>query len=476
MMIVTFISILLAAGIFAGSYTLGNFLVWKYYLDDKMVEDRGNQYIKDFQAYVTDNKLYTTDMDKITDWSDSRYMELVIYKDSELIYSPEWFEQALKPETEETEVPTESVSESVTDTETEVATENITELPDYSYGEGRDFRDYLNEDTRHEYEQTLADILEGNRELSPIVFKDGTLLVTVIDYSENLMRSAVVIFSFLIAFLVMAVIMMTAFSRLTVRITRLASNVKRVEHGTVDIPVYSKGNDEIATLAHDINSMRISIVSNLSKEREAWEANAGLITAMSHDIRTPLTVMMGYLDILELQTDDETSKEYLSACRENAVRLKELSDDMFRYFLVFGKREIELDFGNYPASDILNHMIDEHTVLLTERGCEVIKHAEDIRGDIRVDLLYFGRVIDNVFSNINKYADMSRSVNFKIIERDGYAVVETNNAVNNTGEAESNEIGLKTCQKIMEQMGGEFAYNKEGNSFVTTIKLPIMKQ
>ena len=480
MMMITFISIAIAVGIFVGSYTLGNFLVWKYYLDDKMVEERSREYIAEFQQYVVDNKLFTTDMHRITTWADSRYMELVIYKDSELIYSPEWFEQATEEPTQEGELSTETSTEQSTElgseTGSEQPTEQVTAVPDYNYGEGRDFRDYLNEDARQEYEQTLADILEGNRELSPVVFKDGTLLVTVVDYSENLVRSAVVILSFILAFIVMAVIMLTAFSRLTVRITKLASNVKRVEQGAVDIPIYAKGKDEISTLAYDINRMRISIVSNMSKEREAWEANAGLITAMSHDIRTPLTVMMGYLDILELQTEDETTREYLSACRENAVKLKKLSDDMFQYFLVFGKREIELDFSDYPAADILHHMIDEHTVLLTEKGIEVNKTAQQLCGEIRVDLLYLGRVIDNVFSNINKYADVSQPVSFNLFEQDGCAVVEIRNAVSDTVTAESNEIGLKTCQKITEQMGGEFTYGREDNFFVTKISLPIVKK
>lgn len=468
MLIVTILSLAFAVGVFAASYTLGNFLVWKYYLDDKMVEERSKDYIEDFQQYVVDNKLFTTDMDKITSWRQSRYMELVIYKDSELIYSPEWFD-GNDPK------PTEAVTETVTEAASgdDMITEGASEKPEYNYGEGRDFRDYLNEETRKEYEKTLADILEGNRELSAVVFKDGTLLVTVVDYSENLMQSGVVIISFLLAFVVITVIMMIAFSKLTLRITRLALNVKRVEHGAVDIPIYSKGTDEIATLASDINSMRISIVSNMSKEREAWEANAGLITAMSHDIRTPLTVMIGYLDILELQSEDETSREYLAACRENAIKLKELSDDMFRYFLVFGKREIELSYEQYKASELIEHMLDEHILLLEERGYTVERDYTSVDGKIKVDLLYFGRVIDNMFSNLGKYADVSVPVSFSVTESGGVLQIKCVNGICNS-DAESSGIGLKTCQKIMEQMGGRFDTHKEESSFVTTVSLPII--
>ena len=489
MMIITIFSIALAVAVFIGCYILGNFLIWKYYLDDKMVEDRSDDYINEFQQYVTDSQLFTTDMDKIADWTGSRYMELIIYKDSQLIYSPSRFEE----DKNNTETPTESESELGTELSTEAGEnptenngdsvgdgteddgENSTGLPDYSYGEGRDFRDYLNEEARNEYEKLLADILEGNRELSPVVFKDGTLLVTVVDYSENLLANVVLIGSFVFAFIIMAVIMMIAFSNLTRRITSLASNVKQVEHGAVDIPVYSKGTDEIATLASDINSMRISIVSNMSKEQEAWEANAGLITAMSHDIRTPLTVTMGYLDILDAQTEDETSKEYIDICKENTVKLKKLSDDMFQYFLVFGKREIQLTFSSHPAQDVIHHMLDEYIILLSQNGYAFENSLELEGGEICVDMTYFSRVIDNIFSNVNKYADISSPVTVRTYSNGGEVFIEVSNGIS-TNIAESSEIGIKTCQKIMEQMGGRFTTQKQNGRFVATVVLPIAEK
>ena len=497
MMIITIISIVLAVTVFVGCYILGNFLIWKYYLDDKMVEDRSNDYINEFQQYVTGSQLFTTDMDKIAGWTGNRYMELIIYKDSQLIYSPSRFEDDDKEPETPTETPTELPSEPGSELSTELGTEvgedpteNVsnpngdgaeggeeinTEPPEYVYGEGRDFRDYLNEDDKREYERLLADILEGNRELSPVVFKDGTLLVTVVDNSEAPLASFVLIGSFVLAFIIMAVIMMIAFSNLTRRITSLASNVKQVEHGAVDIPVYSKGNDEIATLASDINSMRISIVSNMSKEQEAWEANAGLITAMSHDIRTPLTVTMGYLDILDAQTEDETSREYIDICKENTVKLKKLSDDMFQYFLVFGKREIQLTFDSYPAEDVIHHMLDEYIILLTENGYRFENSLELEGGEICVDMTYFGRVIDNIFSNVNKYADKTSPVNVRTYSDGDKVFIEVSNGIS-TNIAESSEIGIKTCQKIMEQMGGRFTTQKQNGRFIARVSLPISKK
>ena len=57
-------------------------------------------------------------------------------------------------------------------------------------------------------------------------------------------------------------------------------------------------NDEIGRLAESVDAMRDSIVDRLNSEKKAWDANTQLITAMSHDIRTPLTSLIGYLDII----------------------------------------------------------------------------------------------------------------------------------------------------------------------------------
>ncbi len=476
MLLATVLSFIVAVGVFMGAYTAGNFLVWKYYLDEKRVEERSLDHINDFQEYVRNNNLFTTDVERIDKWTGSKFIELIIYKDDQLIYSPEWFE---KETDEATELPTEQGSEINTEQVSELSSEESgdvqaeTKKEQYPYGEGRDFRDYLNEDTRKEYENALAEILEGNRELSPVLFKDGTLLVTVVDYSENLMYSGVVVGSAALAFIVLMVAVMLSFSRLTSRITKLASNVRQVESGKLEVPVIASGNDEIARLASDIDEMRTSIISNMSKEQEAWEANTGLITAMSHDIRTPLTILLGYIDLLELQTDDATEKEYISACRENAIRLKKLSDDMFGYFLVFGKREIQLDFSEQSAGDVINHMLDEHIILLRESGYNVEKTSEDIDGNIYVDLLYFGRVIDNVFSNIKKYADKSNPVKIYATQADGNVIVEMSNKISDSNTAESSGIGIKTCTKIMEQMSGAFRVCDNEESFTSIIKLPL---
>lgn len=522
----------MSASVFVVSKEAGDFLVWRYYLDEETKQEREEQYIKDLQSYVTSNKLLTTDSDKIGAFGGSRYMEMIFYKDSTLIYAPEWFER-MENESGDGETLAQSGEESLGETFAssdtagadtdgwadgeglESGSDNATEgeggSEDSESAEGgsaesnssesdssesasedsdtekvappaendwfsgdRGFKQYLSEEERAEYMQRLKNILDGNQKLSPVEFVDGTLLVSVVDYTEEFVYQIVFVVALLAALSVLLLIMVFNFTRMATRINRLANNVKLVESGNLDLTIKSDGNDEITALANDVNSMRNAVVDNMIKEKKAWETNAELITALSHDVRTPLTVMLGYLDLLDIQNGDPTDGEYIAACKENALKLKRLSDDMFSYFTVFGKNELEPELFTLHKAEFIGQMIAEHEILIIENGGCIAFEGELPDVNIRLDAVYFGRVIDNVFSNINKYADFSDPIVIRLHLDDGMLVLEFKNKIKDSDErAESNRIGIKTCVRIMEQLGGRFEHFSEGESFVSKVVLPI---
>ena len=73
--------------------------------------------------------------------------------------------------------------------------------------------------------------------------------------------------------------------------------------GDLNYQITIRGNDELAALAGEMDSMRRAIRSRQEEEELAHLANRGIVTAMSHDLRTPLTALMGYLDILSIEED-----------------------------------------------------------------------------------------------------------------------------------------------------------------------------
>ncbi len=450
-------ALLVAGTVFAVANESGRFLVWRYYLADGRKQERINEHIEDFQQYVWENKLYVDDSKMISDWSDGKYVDVIVYKDESLMYAPNWFKDFGQ------------ASEGKPN-----STNPFFNNPWIS-GE-RGFEQYLTEEAKINYLKQLDDILEGNRELVPVIFVDGTLLVTVVDYTEDFLYVGVSVAALSVAAVVLAVIMTMYFSSMAKRINRLAQNVKLVEGGKLDLPIELDGNDEITVLANDVNSMRNSVVDNMTKERQAWEANAALITAMSHDIRTPLTVILGYLDLIELQNEDPANGEYITACKENTMRLKALSDDMFSYFLVFGKQDSPLENVTEQSSVVLRQMIAEYTLLLVEKGYSFKETDINSPCLVNIDTMYFGRVIGNVFSNLEKYADATEPIRVCYELDDGYLTVSfTNKIRQDDSMPESNHIGVKTCERIMEKLGGSFDTVNADGRYTVNIKLLATK-
>lgn len=451
MFIILGIAIAVAAGTFMAAREFGNFLVWRHYVENP-TEEREAKYVEQLQDYVTYRKITASETDKVLEWSNGKFVYVVIYQNSDLLYSPDWFK-----EFNEDGFP-DSFRES--------------EFYESWFSGDRGFEQYLTEEARQKYSETLDSILEGSKGLYPLYCVDGTLLIAFVDNSREAAQNLVLAAAFVLSIAVIAIIMVVSLSRTISRVNRLAQDVKIVRDGALEAPILTKGNDDIAALAHDVDSMRNALIENMAEERRAWESNSALITAMSHDIRTPLTVLMGYLDLIEMSDVDSASGEYLAVCRENAQRLKKLSDDLFSYFLVFGKKEMDIQLLSVSLSGEIRAMMEEHVFLLHERGYDISMPDEIPSARVLCDMAYFGRIIDNVFSNIAKYADASAPITVSVESDEKFASLCFKNKTRaDRSLPESNRIGLKTCTKIIEQMGGELTVRETEDSFEITVKL-----
>lgn len=308
-------------------------------------------------------------------------------------------------------------------------------------------------------------------------FSDGVCTVGIYNFSENHLFSTLDIVSVVVAALLFLICTTLYDQKVTRSIQRLSRQVRLVSQGELQMQIIPQTNDEIGSLAADVDAMRLSIMERLRGEEAAWQANSQLITAISHDVRTPLTALMGYLDILSDGTlPPETRDAYLEICRHNARRLKDLTDELFRFFLVFGQSAPDQNLEEFDAVTLLEQILFEAQAELSQRGFDVRLIArEDLRGTIRVDLGHLQRVFDNLFSNIRKYADPARPVTILEAVEDGRFHVTLANFVPDTaGQVESTKIGLKTCEKLLTAMGGTFHQTHTPDSFTAEITLPLI--
>lgn len=190
----------------------------------------------------------------------------------------------------------------------------------------------------------MDDILSDYSDAIPmhdIIFSDGIAQAVLSCFFQFRYYSLVDGAAGIIAFLIFIFLFLLLIHRKTRYIRLLENELKILEGGNLSYAITVRGNDELAFLARGIDAMRRAIQERQKCEEAAENANRELVTAMSHDLRTPLTSLIGYLDILALQkyTCEEQMNQFLLAGREKAYRIKELSDKLFEYFLVYGKEE-----------------------------------------------------------------------------------------------------------------------------------------
>lgn len=306
-------------------------------------------------------------------------------------------------------------------------------------------------------------------------FKDGVFSVVVYESSESVLFELVKVTAIVVGCLVFLLIVLMYDQQLTRSVQALSRQIRQVSQGELDLEISSRRRDELGQLALDVNTMRLSIMEKLQREEVAWQANSNLITAISHDVRTPLTALMGYLELLD---DEELPAQqrqgYLEICKNHAQRLKGLTDELFGFFLVFGKPEPELHLEEFEAELLLEQILLEKEMELTHRGFSVTTQRETVSGKLRVDLGHLRRVFDNLFSNVRKYADPARPVLLRQRMEQGRLVVEVSNAIPATQQrVESNKIGLQTCQKLIVTMGGSFEKRQTEDAFSVEFSLPL---
>lgn len=310
--------------------------------------------------------------------------------------------------------------------------------------------------------------------LYPIRFADGLYQIAIDDSSQLRLRQVVKLVSFAAASLGFLLLDLWYMRRLTQRIIALSKEAAAVSSGDLDRSIAAPGSDEVSALAASMDEMRRSVIQRLGSEKRAWEANTELITAISHDIRTPMTSLIGYLGLLcEEGREESEQRQFAQSAYGKAMELKDLTDQLFRYFLVYGKAELELNLERFDGRLLLEQLLGEAEFDLADAGFTIQRIEFSGECSLLADPLFLKRVMDNLVSNIKKYADPAQPLVALSELKDGKLSLCISNAISaDLARKESTKIGLRTCEKIMEAMGGSFTTLSENGRFAAEMRLP----
>lgn len=178
---------------------------------------------------------------------------------------------------------------------------------------------------------------------SRLLFQDGTATLIVESYRVLRILSwymgGAVVFSLLLFLLPVIIYIYRRMKYLK----KIRQQALEMAGGNLAYPITVTGNDEISSLAQELDYLRCTLKEQIEEERKSYQANRELIRAVSHDLRTPLTTLYGYLEILNRgMGKPEQYGRYLKRCLDKTEEIRNMSDRMFEYTLVFeGAEEVE---------------------------------------------------------------------------------------------------------------------------------------
>lgn len=148
----------------------------------------------------------------------------------------------------------------------------------------------------------------------PVAFKNGYATVLIYFYHSSMFLFSYLLLCIALCILLFLAVLLFFINRKMQSVIDLKQNILQMASGDLDTPVPPSGNDELGILAHELDCLRLTLSENFRQEESARQANQDLIAALSHDLRTPLTILNGYLEVLRLKQGSDMQDEYLRRC------------------------------------------------------------------------------------------------------------------------------------------------------------------
>jgi signal transduction histidine kinase len=277
-------------------------------------------------------------------------------------------------------------------------------------------------------------------------------------------------------------------------ITRLSTAIQSISEGDLNTTVEVIGDDEFAAMAANLNKMVEDIRQLMDKERESERTKNELITNVAHDLRTPLTSIIGYLELLSGPTGltPELEKKYINITYTKAKRLEKLIEDLFGFTkLNYGK--VSMKIGKVDIVKLLSQLLEEFYPNFMDKNLAYELQSNVPAKIINADGNLLARLFDNLINNAIKYGADGKRIVVKIHATDGVVTVSVTNygyvipkdelpllfdkfyrveqsRSTNTG---GTGLGLAIARNIVDMHGGTIGVTSDLNGTVFTVRLQV---
>lgn len=236
-----------------------------------------------------------------------------------------------------------------------------------------------------------------------------------------------------------------------------------------------------------LNQIRDGMSKAVEARMKSEHLKTELITNVSHDIKTPLTSIINYVDLLQKgDMDEKTRQEYIEVLSRQSARLKKLIEDLVEASKA-STGNIQINWAEIDANMLLEQAIGEYGDKLDKAGLKVVFTGSDTPAVVMADGQHLWRVFDNLLANISKYAMPGTRVYASVIRGDGEVRMEFKNISRDPLNVSSDELmerfvrgdssrntegsglGLSIANSLCTLMNARFTISIDGDLFKAAI-------
>lgn len=268
------------------------------------------------------------------------------------------------------------------------------------------------------------------------------------------------------------------------KIRTINSEINTIENGSEKV-INKTRNKEIQKLNENLEHL----IEKLKQKEEDYDRiqqnQKQIISSISHDMRTPLTSILGYIDLLESKVD-KSNKKYIDIIRKRTISLNEMVESFYELSML-DEFKYEPDMERFSITDLLIENMVSYKEILEEKNIEVELEIDQNIPNVVSDRRYIERIFQNLIKNAIKYAHKFLKVraymkdNFMYIEFENDWDSDINPEIlferyykeDNSRSENSSGLGLSIVKKLSEILGIDVRAYKKNSSIVFELKSKI---
>ncbi len=280
------------------------------------------------------------------------------------------------------------------------------------------------------------------------------------------------------------ILILKEISKLIAKIKTIEQGISIIAHDDLQHKIELQAEKELSDLAQNINAMGETIYQKNSQEQQEEINKRAFITNLAHDIRTPLTSISGYLELIlsQSQGQDELNN-YAHIAQKNTTRLKKLIEDLFLYSKLIS-HDLPLDLQTYNLNTILRQVCEL-------RESEFKLHIDSKPLMIEVDLNHFQRAIGNLIDNAEKYKSAAADIIISSYIEENQAIISIANKTDDDLSAKihllsqrmykaeesrsdnSSGLGLSIVIELLKTFDADLSLAFEQQIFTAKVLIPL---